>query len=123
MKLRSGAKYEFVMYSVLRAAAIDSAKKRSAAVLPRVGVVYSSPAAAAASWLRLDGRAAGEHHAGCLDPGRSEGRLKLPNRRTLEAHIRFAPRAIAAPVARPFVVDAKPARPAHTAVDDDAANV
>ena len=49
MKLRSGAKYEFVMYSVLRAAAIDSAKNRSAAVLPNVGAVYRRPAAVAPS--------------------------------------------------------------------------
>ena len=39
------------MYSVRRAAAIDSAKKRSAAVLPCVGVVYRSPAAVAASGM------------------------------------------------------------------------
>lgn len=44
MRLRSGAKYAFVMYRVLRAAAMDSAKKRPAAVLPNVGVVYSRPA-------------------------------------------------------------------------------
>ena len=43
-KLRSGAKYALVMYSVLRAPAIERAKKRSAAVLPSVGDVYSSPA-------------------------------------------------------------------------------
>ncbi|MNC85106.1 hypothetical protein D3C83_06830 [compost metagenome] len=35
------------MYSVFRAPAIDSAKKRSAAVLPSVGDVYSRPAAVA----------------------------------------------------------------------------
>ena len=39
MKLRSGAKYAFVMYRLLRALAIDRAKKRSAPVLPSVGDV------------------------------------------------------------------------------------
>ena len=61
MKFRSGAKYEFVMYSVLRAAAIDSAKKRSAAVLPSVGadtaIRRPLPRPAASR-----GCAAGEHH-------------------------------------------------------------
>ena len=122
MKLRSGAKYEFVMYRVLRAAAIDSAKKRSAAVLPSVGAVYRRPRGCPVR-LRLDGGPAGEHHPGRLDPCRSECRLELSNRRTLEAHVGFAPRTVAVSVAQPLVVDAKPAGPAHTAVDDDAADV
>ena len=123
MKLRSGAKYEFVTYNVLRAAAIDSAKKRSAAVLPERWCRVQQAGGGCRVGLRLDGGAAGEHHPGCLDPCRSECCLQLPNCRTLEAHVRFAPRAVAAPVARPLVVDAKPARPAHTAIDDDPANV
>ena len=45
MKLVSGTKYGFVMYSVSRAPAIERARNRSAVVLPSVGVVYSNPAA------------------------------------------------------------------------------
>jgi hypothetical protein len=47
----------------------------------------------------------------------------LPNRRPLEAHVGFPPRTIAAPVAEPLVIDAKPSGPADAAVDDGAADV
>ena len=47
----------------------------------------------------------------------------MTNGRAFEAHVRFAPRTAAAAVAKPFVIDAEPSRPAHSAVDDDAAHV
>jgi hypothetical protein len=41
------------MYSDLRAAVTESAKKRSAEVLPAVGVVYNRPAAVSAPGLSV----------------------------------------------------------------------
>jgi hypothetical protein len=56
VKLRSGAKYEFGMYSFLRAPAIESAKRRSPAVRASVGAVYRRPAAVAPFGSDVSGR-------------------------------------------------------------------
>ena len=122
-KLRSGAKYGFVMYSVLRAPAIDSAKKPLGGRAPerrrRVEQSGASPSSAAtrpsARPVNSTPVASTQAAANAAWSCRTAG--------PFEAHVRFAPRAVAAPVAEPLVVDAEPSSPSDAAIDDDAADV
>src|SRR5690349_6581674 len=61
-------------------------------------------------------RASSHKHARCFSPCCRKGGLQLLDRRTLEAHISFAPRAVVPAIAEPLIIDAETACPSDSAV-------
>jgi len=101
---------------------MDRANKRSAAVLPRVGAVYRSPAAVAAPCSRSIVARPVNMTPRRFNPCRGEGGLELLNCRPLEADVGLAPGTAVAAVPEPLVIDTEPAGPADAAIDNDAAH-